>query len=185
MADVTSTAAKAETKADKAAAKVIAAAKAKAEKEKVALDKKKKGEADAKAKAAAIKLAEKEKVKAVKAEATAKTKAEREAKKAIKEAAKNKQPDFVEQLDVHGNPELVDKNKFPFEIICSVCGSIRYVNKSGLGLVTMCKKHAVAERRKRRTLNRKGKVKMYTAAVKDALAQNLFPPAFKKKYGLE
>lgn len=162
-----------------------AAAKAKAkEKEDIAKAKAKEkaDAAKAKAKAAA------EEVKKKKEEEKAAKKVEREKasaeRKAAKEAAKNKEPEYVTQLNAKGEEELVDKNKFPFEVACVVCGSVRYVTKSGLLLVDKCKLHAKQARRKNRAAKVRNKMKKAKLIVSDALAQGLFPEAFKKKYGL-
>jgi hypothetical protein len=156
-----------EVKKDEKAEKVIAAAKEKA------------------VKTAEEKLAAKAKADAEKAEKAEATRIAREAKKAAKEAAKNREPEFVEQLNDKNEIELVDKNKFPYEVVCSVCGSIRYVTKSGLGLVDKCKYHAKTDRRKRRMATVKGKAKMYAAIVQELLAKNLIPDSMKKKYGIK
>lgn len=175
------------TKADKAKQAEIAKkekekAKADAEKAKV---KEKMEAAKAKAEEAAAKAKElKEKAKE---EAKAKREELAAARKKAKEekaAAKKKEPVWVEQLSEKGEPELVDKNKFPFEVVCSVCGSVRYVTKSGLLLVDKCKLHAKKERRKHRMEKVREKGKKYRAVVKDALEQGLFSDAFKKKHGL-
>jgi hypothetical protein len=180
---------------DKAAEKAKAAEAAKVAKEKAAkqkeLEKAKADKAkelakakDEKAKAKATAAAAKAKEKEAKAAEMAKKKEERAKAKAEKDAAKIKDPEWVEQLDEKGNTELVDKNKFPFEVACSVCGSIRYVNQSGLLMVDKCKMHARKERRKRRMEKVRAKMKNYKAIVTDALAAKLFPAPFMKKYNL-
>lgn len=129
-----------------------------------------------------------EKAKAAMAEAkAASAKAREEAKIAREEAKKEKVervPDMVEQVDEHGNPEMVDKNKFPFEIACSVCGRSRWVTKSGLHEVTMCKEHARKERRKRVMKGRKERMKEAKLIVEEAITLGLFPQEFLDKWGL-
>lgn len=94
------------------------------------------------------------------------------------------EPVFVEQLDEKGEVELVDKNKFPFEVVCDECGSTRYVNTAGLNTVTKCKKCAAKKRRHDRSVVRRDKSKKYAAVVKEALELGLFPDKFMKKHGL-
>lgn len=173
-------------KVDKAAEKAKAAAAKAAEKAKADALKAKEKEAAAKAKAKAEKEIEKAKAKAEKEKAAAAKKAEREKAKAEREAAKHKEPEWVEQLDEKGNTEKVDMNKFPFPVTCAVpgCGQVRYVNQSGLLLVTMCKPHARKERRKRRMAKVRAKAQNAKVIVKDALDQGLFPDKFRKKYGI-
>lgn len=173
-------------KVDKAAERAKQAAAKQAEKEKLAKQKeaeKAKAEKEAAKKKAAD---ERAKAKAEKEAERAKKKEEREKAKAEKEAAKNKPPEWVTQLDEKGNPEQVDKNKYPFEVKCAYpgCEEIRYVNQSGLLLVTMCKPHARKERRKRRMAKVRARTANYKNVVKEALEKGYFPDAFRKKHGL-
>lgn len=95
------------------------------------------------------------------------------------------EPVMVEQLNDKGEIELVDKNKFPFEVVCDECGSVRYVNTAGLATVTKCKKCAAKKRRHDRSVVRRDKNKKYATVVKEALEQGLFPDKFIKKHGLK
>lgn len=132
--------------------------------------------------------AKKEKEKAKLAEQKAKEKEKKEKEKAKakadKEAAKNRVPVWVEQVNEKGEIEKVDKNKYPFEINCD-CGNVRYVNKSGLLQVTQCKLCTAKGRRKKASLKRKEKAVKYRNIVKEAMELDLFPADFKKKFGLE
>jgi len=94
------------------------------------------------------------------------------------------EPIFVGQLNEKGEMELVDKNKFPFEVICDECGSTRYVNTAGLNTVTKCKKCAAKKRRHDRSVTKRDKNKKYATVVKEAMEQGLFPDKFLKKHGL-
>lgn len=155
---------------------------AKADREKAA-DKLKAAKADA----ARAKEEAKAKLKEEKDAIAKKKKEDAATKKAEAAAAKVKEPDMVAQLDDHGQPEMVDKNKFPFEVSCSYpgCSEVRFVSKSGLLNVTMCKPHARKERRKRRVANRAAKAKGYKTIIEAALKQELFPDTFKKKHNLK
>ena len=125
-----------------------------------------------------------------KAEAKAKREKEAAERKAAKEAEKeakaNKEPDWVSQLDEHGNPELVDRNVFKYEVKCSHpgCNEVRWVTLSGLKEVTMCKPHARKTRRARRLERVKDRNRNYKAMVEEAVELGLFPAEFLKKHGL-
>lgn len=123
----------------------------------------------------------------------AKAKADREkeaaekraAKAAEKEAKKNREPIWVEQKDENGGVEKVDKNKFPEQIECVDCGSIRHVTKSQLHEVVRCKYHAKLYKRRKIASKRKERMKGYREIVESALLLNLFPKEFCEKWGLE
>lgn len=142
----------------------------------------------AKAKEAAA--AARAEVKRLGDEAKAKAKTAREEAKAAREAVKAAKadavPDLVEQLDEHGKTELVDRNRFPFEVVCDEpgCTEHRWVTKSGLLEVTKCKPHARKTRRKRVMAGRKGRAKQAMAIVAEAMEMGLFPEAFKAKWSL-
>lgn len=178
--------AKAAVREKAAALKAAEAAKKAREKEKENMFKKLQKEKEEKSKAAAKAKAEKEKEKAAKAAERAKAK---EAKAAEKKEKKEKavlEPVWVEQVNEKGEMELIDKNKFPFEIQCDTpgCNNVRYVNASGLLQVTKCKLCAKKDRRRRRVAGMKQKTKQYRTIVQAALDQGLFPDDFKKKHGL-
>jgi len=121
------------------------------------------------------------KKKAVAAPALAALEVKKSKKSKVKET---RLPDMAEQLDEKGNIELVDKNKFPFEVVCDECASIRYVAAAGLSTITKCKWHAARKRRQLRSVAKREKAKKYTVVIKEALEQGLFSDKFIKKHGL-
>jgi len=108
------------------------------------------------------------------------------AKEAEKKAKAEREPDWVTQLDEHGNPETVDRNVFQFEVKCCHpgCTESRWVTLSGLREVTMCKPHARKTRRARRLERVKDRNANYKTVVEAALELGLFPEDFMKKHGL-
>lgn len=102
-----------------------------------------------------------------------------------KKALAPKEPDWVSQKNEKGEDELVDKNKFPYEVVCEDCGSIRYVSKSGLNQVTRCKPCARKARRKAGAKARRSKLNRYKEIVMDGMKEKLFTKAFKQKWGLD
>ncbi len=130
--------------------------------------------------------AAKKKLKEEKAAIAAKKKEDAKAAKEAAAAAKVKEPDWVEQKSEKGKAELTNKNKFPYEVSCAYpdCSEVRFVNRSGLLLTTMCKPHARKERRKRRMATKRAKMGSYKLIIDAALKQGYFPEAFKKKHAL-
>jgi hypothetical protein len=202
----TTTEAKAEKAAEKAAAaRMKAAEKAKAKAEAVTTEATKakaekvltpvqQEQKDLKERLAAATAKAREEAKAAtearKAEKAVKAEERRVAAEARKAAGPKvkevKEPDMVSQLDEHGNPELVDRNVFCHEIQCSFpgCTEIRFVTKSGLLEATMCKPHARKTRRQRRLSRVKDAARGYKAAIEEAIKLGLFPKEFMAKHGL-
>lgn len=75
----------------------------------------------------------------------------------VKEPKPVLEPNFVEQKDDKGNPEVVDFNVYKNIITCVDCGEIRYVKDSDRHQVTRCKLHAKKARRKRIRASRKAR----------------------------